>query len=61
MCQNRSLFRTAKSIMITTLSEVAAWLRTDCDDDPAMVLSTDVEMSTSSGMSDAQFFVGACI
>jgi hypothetical protein len=28
MCQNRSLFRSAKSIVITTLSEVAAWLRT---------------------------------
>ena len=38
MCQNRSMSGTAKGIMIRTLSEVAARLQTDCDDDPRRII-----------------------
>ena len=42
MCQNRSMSGISKTVRITRISNVAAWFRTDCDDDP---LTTNRQMS----------------
>ena len=48
MCQNRSMSGTAKGIMNRTLSEVAARLQTDCDDDPRRIIDKCPNVNFSS-------------
>jgi hypothetical protein len=60
MCQNRPLSGKSKNVRNGRVSDVAAWCRTDCDEERVtanrQLLTTAVEMSTLARTNNAQFF-----
>jgi hypothetical protein len=56
MCQNTLMFGASKNVWIRRFSDIAIWLRMDCDDDPSTVFIDRCRNVDLAAVSIAPFF-----
>lgn len=56
MCQNTLMFGASKNVWIGRFSDIAIWLRMDCDDDPSTVFIDRCRNVDLAAVSIAPFF-----